>query len=109
MRIWDLAPEVLCRQHLLGEHRELHAVWTIITQAKAGYCHHPEVLRWHGRLCALYKRHSYLVDEMARRGYHHNSPLDETLAVGMAEQEQMIDDLDRQREILRGKGCGCKV
>jgi hypothetical protein len=24
MRIWDLPPERLCRQHLLGEHREGH-------------------------------------------------------------------------------------
>ena len=109
MRIWDLAPEVLCRQHLLGEHRELHAVWTIITQSKAGYCHHPEVLRWHGRLRALYNRQSALVDEMERRGYRHASPLDEDLAVGLAEQERLIDDLDRQRAILRGKGCGCKI
>ena len=32
MRTWDIPPEKLCRQHLLGEHRELHAIWSIITK-----------------------------------------------------------------------------
>ena len=42
MRIWDVPPECLCRQHLLGEHRELHAIWTILTTGKTGYTRHPE-------------------------------------------------------------------
>jgi len=50
MRIWDIAPEKLCRNHLLGEHRELHAVWAILTKDKKGYSRHPEVLRWKGKL-----------------------------------------------------------
>ena len=109
MRVWDVPPEVLCRQHLLGEHRELHAVWTIITVGKQGYCHHPEVLRWHGRLRALYLRHQDLVAEMCRRGYEHHSPLQEVLATGSPVQDQLIDDIARQHEILRGKNCGCRV
>ncbi len=32
MRIWDIPPKLLCRNHLLGEHRELHAIWSILTQ-----------------------------------------------------------------------------
>ncbi len=54
MRIWDLEPERLCRQHLLGEHRELHALWVILTQDKQGFSRHPETLRWRGKLQALY-------------------------------------------------------
>jgi hypothetical protein len=46
MRIWDIPPRALCRQHLLGEHRELHAVWAVLTQGKSGYSRHPETLRW---------------------------------------------------------------
>lgn len=34
MRIWDLSPKRLCRNHLLGEHRELHAIWA---GGKKGY------------------------------------------------------------------------
>ena len=37
MRIWDLPPALLCRQHLLGEHRELHGLWIVLTQRRAGY------------------------------------------------------------------------
>jgi Pyrimidine dimer DNA glycosylase len=54
VRIWDLDTTVLCDQHLLGEHRELHAIWSILTTGKRGYAHHPETLRWRGRLAALY-------------------------------------------------------
>ena len=34
MRIWDIPTKKLCDQHLLGEHRELHAKWSIIKTIK---------------------------------------------------------------------------
>ena len=61
MRIWDIAPKKLCRNHLLGEHRELHAIWSVIVNGKKGYARHPETLRWMGKLKALYGRHEALV------------------------------------------------
>jgi hypothetical protein len=109
MRVWDVPPAVLCRQHLLGEHREIHAVWTIVTAGKKGYCHHPEVQRWRGRLRALFLRHQDIVAEMCRRGYQHRSPLEEELATGSARQDQFLDDIARQDQILRAKNCGCRV
>ncbi|GAB4437838.1 MAG: pyrimidine dimer DNA glycosylase/endonuclease V [bacterium] len=109
MRIWDLSPEILCRKHLLGEHRELHAIWTIITKGKRGYTNHPETKRWVGRLRALYLRHEALVAEMKRRGYHHSSPLEEELACGSETQDIFVDAPDKQVEILKQKGCDCKV
>lgn len=75
MRIWDVHPGYLNRGSLLGEHRELHAIWAIITQDKRGYARHPETLRWRGHLAALRQRHELLVAEMALRGYRHFSPL----------------------------------
>src|SRR5450756_2984977 len=69
MRIWDVPPDRLCRNHLLGEHAELHAIWSILTQGKSGFANHPETLRWKGKLKALYSRHERLADEMALRGY----------------------------------------
>jgi hypothetical protein len=51
MRIWDIPPDKLCRNHLLGEHNELHAMWNILTQGKKGYSNHPETKRWVGRTC----------------------------------------------------------
>ena len=109
MRIWDLPPQRLCRAHLLGEHRELHAIWAVLTGDKAGYRHHPETLRWEGRLAALYARHAELVSEMQARGYRHASPLDPRLATGAAIQDRYVDPPERQLAILRAKACDCDV
>jgi hypothetical protein len=43
VRIWDVEPAFLCDQDLLGEHRELHAVRTTLTEGKRGYANHPGV------------------------------------------------------------------
>lgn len=107
MRIWDLPPRRLCRQHLLGEHRELHAIWAVLTQGRKGYSRHPETLRWAGKLKALARRHERLAAEMARRGYRHASPLDRRLATGSGVQRAFVDALPAQVEILKRKGCPC--
>jgi hypothetical protein len=109
MRIWDVPPSFLCRQHLLGEHRELHALWTILTQHKEGYSQHPETKRWVGKLPALYKRHEELVEEMGKRGYNHKTPLDKTLAVGNQTQEEFVHSLEEQLQLLSNKGCNCRL
>ncbi|MCM8756422.1 MAG: pyrimidine dimer DNA glycosylase/endonuclease V [Candidatus Omnitrophica bacterium] len=107
MRIWDIEPQNLCRKHLLGEHRELHAIWSIITKNKKGYSRHPETLRWKGKLKALFLRHENLVKEFKRRGYNHKSPLPIKLATGSAHQIQHIDSIEKQIKILKNKGCPC--
>jgi hypothetical protein len=109
VRIWDVPPTILCRQHLLGEHRELHALWTILTEDRQGYAHHPETRRWRGKLAALYRRHESLVAEMERRGYRHGSPLDPHLATGLATQHDYVDAPEAQLMLLHIKGCGCAV
>lgn len=107
MRIWDLPPRMLCRQHLLGEHRELHGLWNILTLGKRGYSQHPETLRWVGKQAALYARHQALVAEMERRGYVHRSPLNRKLATGMRRQTDFLIGIRAQRMLLREKGCDC--
>lgn len=109
MRIWDLSPEKLCRNHLLAEHAELHALWNILTQGKKGFSRHSETLRWRGKLKALHRRHQKLAEELERRGYNHSSPLDRKLATGKEKQKEYIDSPDKQERILRKKGCKCKV
>mgnify|MGYP003854757195 CR=1 FL=1 len=107
MRIWDIPPEKLCNRHLLGEHRELHAIWTILTKGKKGYINHPETKRWIGKLKALFLRHEQLVKEMNRRGYKHKSPLDKNLAKGSSKQKEFVDSIEKQIEILKNKNCQC--
>ncbi len=109
MRIWDIPHHKLCRNHLLGEHNELHAMWNILTQGKKGYANHPETMRWSGKLGALYAVHEDIVREMLARGYNHKSPLDSTLAKGSTVQTDFVDPPERQLEILRQKGCTCDV
>lgn len=109
MRIWDIQPALLCRKHLLGEHRELHALWTILSQNKKGYRNHPETKRWVGKLAALYERHELLVKEMERRNYNHKSPLEKKLAIGEKEQNIFINSINEQKMILNEKDCECTI
>jgi pyrimidine dimer DNA glycosylase/uncharacterized protein DUF1722 len=75
MRIWDLSAGYLNRQSLLGEHRELHGIYSILTNGKRGYARHPETMRWAGALSGLTLRHRQLVAEMRLRGYVDRTPL----------------------------------
>lgn len=109
MRVWDIHPKHLCRKHLLGEHRELHGLWNILTKhkGKGGYAHHPETKRWVGKNKALYLRHEKLVQEMTRRGYEHRSPLNKKWATGSGSQRVFIDSVPNQRVLLTAKPCEC--
>ena len=109
MRIWDIPPDKLCRNHLLGDHNELHAMWNILTQGKKGYANHPETKRWKGKLKALFSVHEEIAQEMLVRGYNHKSPLDKSLAKGSSVQTTFVDSIEKQIEILIGKGCDCDV
>ncbi len=109
MRIWDVEPSILCRNHLLGEHRELHALWVILSKGKKGYQNHPETKRWKGKLKALYHRHTQMVIEMKKRGYAHHSDLDEQYAVGKGKQDAFVHTVEEQYIILKKKGCECKI
>ncbi|MFH1366916.1 MAG: pyrimidine dimer DNA glycosylase/endonuclease V [Patescibacteria group bacterium] len=107
MRIWDLPLKCLCRQHLLAEHRELHAIWSILTGNKKGYAHHPETLRWKGKLKALYKRHESEVAEFKRRNYQHRTSLNKKMAKGRGKQTVFLASKKEQTIILKNKNCPC--
>lgn len=95
MRIWDVSPAMLCRAHLLGKHRELHAIWAVLNEEKTGYSRQPETIRRRGKLAALHTRHAALVAEMTRRGYNHASPLDPAQATSSAVQDGFVDSPER--------------
>ena len=102
MRIWDLNPGYLNRQSLLGEHRELHGLVSILVNGKQGYARHPETLRWSGYGWALRKRHQLLAAEMALRGYHDHTPVT-THSKKDAWPDSYIDEPFRQLQILAAK------
>lgn len=71
MRMWMVNPEILCRQHLLGEHGEIH-------KHRHNFVKHHSIAK---RIImgqiepeSMWTRHDELSQEMLNRGYNHNSP-----------------------------------
>ncbi|MFC1555217.1 DUF1722 domain-containing protein [candidate division KSB1 bacterium] len=102
MRIWDIHPGYLNRQSLLGEHRELHGIVSIIVNRKKGYSSHPETLRWKGYGWALGQRHRLIKAEMALRNYSERSPVTTRSGKGLW-PHTYIDDPVQQFRILTEK------
>jgi hypothetical protein len=67
-------PKILCRQHLLGEHKEIHMLMGClrINKTITGYMRNHLI-----SLSDIYSRHEELVKEMHARGYKHASPIGE--------------------------------
>lgn len=102
MRIWDINPGYLNRQSLLGEHRELHGIVSILVNGKKGYSKHPETIRWIGHGWALRMRHQLIAAEMSLRNYIDKSPVLTRTSRG-AWPEEYIDDPGQQFKILEAK------
>jgi uncharacterized protein YbgA (DUF1722 family) len=102
VRVWDVNPGYLNRQSLLGEHRELHAIVSIIKNNKKGYSRHPETLRWRNFGWALSQRHRLLAAEMNLRGYVDRTPV---LLKTQPQKwpEVFVDPPATQLSILAGK------
>jgi hypothetical protein len=105
MRIWDIDAGFLNDKSLLGEHRELHAIVSIVHHNKRGYAGHPETLRWSRSLGSLAIRHDLLVEEMLLRGFKHHSPMVES-GETTAWPSVFIDEPDQQYRILKEKYAG---
>ena len=87
-------PRIMCRQHLLGEHVEIHMFIGTINRNKSvkGYLQ-KGLLEVHN----LYARHADLVEEMKRRGYNHCSKVNEKWKfveeVGAIDREKNVNEL----------------
>lgn len=71
MRMWMIDPAKMCRQHLLGEHNELHKLAGALKKGKRLNGYFKKGLLEPLKLVA---RHQELVTEMHKRGYNHQSP-----------------------------------
>jgi len=65
-------PRIMCKQHLLGEHAEIHMFIETISRGNSvkGYLERG-LLEVH----SLYNRHEELVKKMKCRNYRHDSPI----------------------------------
>ena len=70
-RMWMINPMKLCRNHLLGEHKELHQLIGSLNKCKSVQGH---IDRGQVEIHNIKKRHDQLVNEIERRGYKHLSP-----------------------------------
>ncbi|NIW09756.1 MAG: hypothetical protein GWN33_03940 [Gammaproteobacteria bacterium] len=84
-------PRIMCRQHLLGEHAEIHMFVGTISRGNSvkGYLD-KGLLEVH----SLYNRHDELVKEMKRRNYRHDSAISKKW-----KQARMLGSIDRQKNL----------
>jgi hypothetical protein len=88
----------LNRQHLLGEHAELHCIVAALQGKYKAYRNHPETLRFQNRIEQLYDRHNQQVAEMTKRGYTHASPISSnTQPYSYTEEEYQRDHPELMR------------
>ena len=69
MRMWMVDPRILCRQHLIGEHGEIHKHRHNFEKK-----HNMDGRRGQIEPESMQARHDVLAAEMLRRGYKHQSP-----------------------------------
>lgn len=74
-RMWMTDPSIMCRNHLLGEHKEIHQLLGSLRKKYniQGYINHNCI-----EITSIKARHDALVNEMKKRGYNHRSPINIT-------------------------------
>jgi hypothetical protein len=70
--MWMVDPRILCNQHLLGEHAEIHMFVGAIDH---GFSVKGYLAKGLLEIHSLYPRHMELVREMKRRNYRHKSKI----------------------------------
>ena len=92
--MWMVNPRIMCRQHLLGEHVEIHMFIGAISRGQSlkGYLQ-KGLLEVHN----LYDRHEELVEEIKRRGYNHHSEVEEKWRImenlGFIDRKKNLEEL----------------
>jgi hypothetical protein len=104
MRMWMVNPRIMCRQHLLGEHTEIHMFIGTINRKKSvdGYLQ-KGLLEVHN----LFSRHNELVEEMKRRGYKHQSEVEEewktAIRAGLIDRKRNFEELINRCSKCKGR------
>lgn len=69
-RMWMIDPKIMCRQHLLGEHKEIHQ---LLGSLKSGHSIKGYLDKGLVEPQNIFERHAKLSNEMLIRGFSHNS------------------------------------
>lgn len=97
MRMWNVNPELLCRQHLLGCHTEMHMFIGCMKKGTSlkGYIEKGLVEVQH-----IKREHDRIAEEMVKRGYRHLTPLEQNICydAGYVNSEQNINELRNRCE-----------
>lgn len=106
-RMWMVDPVYMCREHLLGEHSELHQLVGTIRN----HDHGEAIVEGHADegnvdTTKINHRHIILVAEMNRRGMDHDSPLfyepdEPEIGRGSISERKNIEDLYTRCEDCR--------
>jgi hypothetical protein len=92
VRMWGIDERFMWRQHLLGEHVEMHMIAGSIMRGKSikGY-----ILNGLIETSRIQERHDYIADARVGRGYNHQSPLEyvDQLNQGWLDRDKNSGDL----------------
>lgn len=107
MRMWMVNPTMLCRNHLLGEHQEIHMLIGCILKnrniegfVKKGFV----TTNFHEIIC----RHNELVFEMLKRGYCHNSPVENLFREQFPKKPENYISIKYNIKTLKNRCSKCK-
>jgi len=98
--MWLVNPKKMCRNHLLGEHKELHQAVGSMRKKKSlkGHLEKGQI-----EVHSIISRHKELVKEMKARGYNHKSPLKKfkSIKAGKINKKENLKELARRCENCR--------
>lgn len=86
MRMWGIDPKLLCRNHLLGEHNEIHKHRNIFVKHYKITNRISPVVQIEPE--NMEKRHNELAAEMIARNYNHKSPYEQPDLSHLMEEER---------------------
>jgi hypothetical protein len=107
--MWKVDPAKMCRQHLLGEHVEMHMFVGTLSKGKnlSGYINGGLV-----DISYIVTRHMELAAEMFRRGYKHKSPLFLPkilpLSLSFEDYDRSLIDIEANEAELRRRCKNCQ-
>lgn len=95
-RNWMVNPRIHCVQHLMGAHAECHIFWGILNKKKRidGYLKNNCI-----EIKSLINYHKILEEEMLRRNYKHNSPLQSLPDLSYLTDEEINVTINREKSL----------